>query len=75
MSTNKGKQTGLQKQLGSYDAKVNLLRQIDDAASQLGGQPKSRQHGLRGTNAKHTAANVLGNGGSLSKHGLANLNG
>jgi len=40
----------------------------------MGSQAKNRQGGLRGTNAKQTAANVLGNASALSKRGLADLN-
>ena len=36
------KDVSLKKQLPGYQAKINLLKQIDDAASQLGSsQPKS----------------------------------
>jgi hypothetical protein len=42
----------------SYAAKVNILRKIDDAASQLG-TSKTKQTAMRDIGAKSTAQNVL----------------
>ena len=46
--------------LPGYSAKANILRAIDDAASQLG-STKSRQGGIRDIGAKSTAKNILNN--------------
>ena len=55
-------------QLPSYNAKVNLLKRIDDAASQMGGNrddQRLRKSGIRDIGAKSTAQSVL-NGNNLN---------
>jgi hypothetical protein len=44
----------------SYNAKINILKKIDDAASVMG-STKSRQGAFRDIGAKSTAKNVLNN--------------
>lgn len=60
-----------------YNTKVNLLKQIDDIASQYGGAAKDQAHlrksGLRNMVGKSTAQSVLNNGRSLKKHDLDTL--
>lgn len=57
-----------------YAAKLNILRKIDDAASQMGSQKKG---GMRDIGARSTAQNVLNNNmlhKSVKKSDLARLN-
>ena len=66
--------------LPSYQAKVNILKQIDDAASQIGGKHKRQMlnelNALRNADAKQAAQLVLQGGrkDGLSAADLQNIN-